>query len=510
MTGFHVNLGLHFARPYESQYAMVRRCLIANPGISLSKINAALKNEENRSRTIVERLRDKQLTDSTDHSIKGLSDTYRRQCPECARRLFHTDAYALPWLTRCPIHHCEFTSICPQCQQSWPGLKELSTRDCAVCGCKPLKELHEDALTCPENLNIVPIQDIYDFMQPVDSVLEPHLYTYNYFDYLPEFFSLPGCRRADCTSELFTACQSYCHPEFNKKKLKSLNISTVALRHKTSSLYQCVDGEKNTKHKALYYNARYKWNYRVMKRIIRWICSRTAGKHKLHLYDYSTISLRWMTQEPLPCPYCLALSIWFLYMMKSLYAPLSNCQRPLKSFLTESNYKYFYPVGEPCILIKNNGFVYSDKRFSGWYYRRCLEIAFIDIMSYVDDLLYRLKRIKYEPKLMTPYSGRGTRVIKLYRPYLPQKYDKYALNIFNDKMVFFYKYENPLEDYVPEKIGRVTNQCKAFNTSLIKNYTFRGVLVPNIIYGIIESYRKFDIKFYEHMNNIFKEDHYQS
>ncbi|MCU7858879.1 MAG: hypothetical protein KZQ86_03400, partial [Candidatus Thiodiazotropha sp. (ex Lucinoma kastoroae)] len=94
-------MGKKLAKPFESQYAVFRRCLTANPGIPLSVIEANLRIVVPDIRSTLKRLSALQSSSTQPSSNYINPDGYKRQCPECAKILYHTDIFALPWLKMC-------------------------------------------------------------------------------------------------------------------------------------------------------------------------------------------------------------------------------------------------------------------------------------------------------------------------------------------------------------------------------------------------------------------------
>lgn len=119
-----LNPGLWLAHPIESSYARARRAITANPAAGLARINRQFSAWGPH-----------RVTEGLEARLPGtLTCTQPRQCPECARHLFHPAIYQLPALRRCPIHHQAFTSHCPVCNQRWNRpLRERWPR-CERCG----------------------------------------------------------------------------------------------------------------------------------------------------------------------------------------------------------------------------------------------------------------------------------------------------------------------------------------------------------------------------------------
>jgi len=103
-----MNQALLFNRPGESDYNRFRRLIVANCGLNKLDEKLALPK------------------------YLGLD----KQCPDCAKSLFHSDVNELFWLHVCPIHLADLTKTCPACGDQWPSVDRLTKAKCAMCGGK--------------------------------------------------------------------------------------------------------------------------------------------------------------------------------------------------------------------------------------------------------------------------------------------------------------------------------------------------------------------------------------
>lgn len=139
-----INTGALLRHPAESDYAIVRRVMIANPGMSSTSIKKALTAMLGgvAARKLVPpgdiaaavRVLETPRFGESRPSIASGDVTIRRNCARCASIAYHCAAYDLSWLTHCPLHHDVLTSACPRCQRPWPAARDLPLRGCDVCG----------------------------------------------------------------------------------------------------------------------------------------------------------------------------------------------------------------------------------------------------------------------------------------------------------------------------------------------------------------------------------------
>lgn len=116
-----LNEGKAWRHPLESGYARARRRLIANPALSRAHFNAAFAPPG-----------DLEGLDRLSPYVRQVPAI--RQCPDCARHLFHPTVYQVESLPLCPIHHRPFTLSCPDCHQRWDRVFTAKAPACATCG----------------------------------------------------------------------------------------------------------------------------------------------------------------------------------------------------------------------------------------------------------------------------------------------------------------------------------------------------------------------------------------
>lgn len=140
------NTGQFLRHEYESTYGTQRRVLWANRLQWRQHTNRSIKSEIQATGidvsavetlidiiSIIHSLEPKMA--SSDQLILGgyNNDKAVRNCPECARLIYHSFLYQLPWLEYCPIHQCQIVQHCPDCGLPWPKPHECRSRRCATC-----------------------------------------------------------------------------------------------------------------------------------------------------------------------------------------------------------------------------------------------------------------------------------------------------------------------------------------------------------------------------------------
>jgi hypothetical protein len=56
-----------------------------------------------------------------------------RQCRECARIAYHSLYFVMPWISKCPVHKCWLTEVCPQCGEYWYKGSGTQPTNCETC-----------------------------------------------------------------------------------------------------------------------------------------------------------------------------------------------------------------------------------------------------------------------------------------------------------------------------------------------------------------------------------------
>lgn len=463
MTPFHINLGQKFAKPFESRYNMLRRCLVANPGIRLTTIEGNLRLIAPEHGGPYDRLQALQHLPG----LPKISDSYgnhpyTRQCPQCAQHLYHTEIFLLPWLTKCPIHHCNLTTICPECQRPWPDKVALDKRDCSCCGRLTMKQLHACMLSDNKDQLYHPIAEIYKLIQYKKDGYRLHNRGDTIYD--------NWWQELTFKSLLFPACQVHTHPNFSKDKLASLHINLSAMLCKSSQLYTFENKKKSRKkEKVRCYELdaisqeRLASEFVVMRHILAWISRQMMPNHQIHLMNYHHVDMIDFIEDPTPCPYCLALSLWFCDMVSR------NCTEYYAQtifsykFLRAGAYDDFFHVSEPYLTLDSGEQFSLNRNFSIWFYCRGLEILFMDIQRFVFESIRASDRFRKSMPLGLEYL-KFTNHDRNFRDQLC------STALIDGRFFLFYENEHPLNTYKPPHISRILLQCSNYKYYMETHY----------------------------------------
>ncbi|TNE95042.1 MAG: hypothetical protein EP324_00800 [Gammaproteobacteria bacterium] len=460
MKPAHLNLGLHFARPYESDYALLRRCLIANPGMPLSAIEEQLRQQLPTLTTTYQRLRALQQAALPGHPYQALDikETYRHQCPQCAEQLYHCDLYALPWLSHCPIHHCELTEHCPRCQRPWPdkGRFTLRNRSCPVCGIPSVIEGLPRSLSDKDCDGFDTIKAIYELI-----ALDP-----GGDDFVISTPGDPWEEKAWWTiatpdSPRYPLLKAQLDLKQYRPLLKTLGIPLCRLRRHTTRLRSEPPAEKLDHGFYVPPTARPDPLLRqsaidqTMARIVSWIADQ-GHTGELHILSYRYLYTGNLMREPPPCPYCMALSLWFFQVNSELYDDRVMDLLHHYPFLNELRLTQHFTGVDPDVVTFDaahplKSLIYrTDDKFMWWFMQRGLELAFVQMLFYAFALVMQFDLSREPPSCPMELVG------PLPRTWEDQWYLAYILN---GRLYFYYENEHPLEHLEPPKLPGLTGLC---------------------------------------------------
>ncbi|MCU7871756.1 MAG: hypothetical protein KZQ91_03325 [Candidatus Thiodiazotropha sp. (ex Lucinoma borealis)] len=148
MTTF--NSGQVLQLKYESDLNAMRRFLLCNPYFSTTYL---VTNQSKRSKNnkVISFVKNQQSPNYwmnkwlyAEHWHDRSSVRYvenLKQCPECARNIFHSHAFTTPWIKSCPIHNIPLVDQCIECGKPWPTSYTELRNKCPMCGTPNIIEI---------------------------------------------------------------------------------------------------------------------------------------------------------------------------------------------------------------------------------------------------------------------------------------------------------------------------------------------------------------------------------
>ena len=387
MSLFRINTGVIFRQPYQGCYALVRQILAANSGMSLSRLEATLRQHVE-GHNLVERIIRLQQSglklDFIEYNQKII-----RQCPICARALYHAEIYNLPWLARCPIHNVALTSKCPVCERPWPTLAQLPKRSCTTCGLPKISLNTSRNFIYQPDWPYIRNHQIYRFVtEPITTATIYGLAFKSPIDNSPlvnwccsatpcaKVFPALRLRHTHIIDEetLARCCDSDLSCLCQRSKLSEINPTTFWYHHHRVAKSSLVMSDEQVEIQ--------KNDFKIMNRIIVWIRQLTSSEHPIQIRDYRYLSSGDFEEMSIICPYSLALSIWFFYIASQRYGE--------KYWYNVDQYwfdKLSYIIPTIYYVFAGHRFYKVSKKLSAWIYERSLEILYVNILTLTLEML---------------------------------------------------------------------------------------------------------------------------
>lgn len=405
---------------------------------------------------------------------------HERQCPTCAEQLYHTQVYAAPWLLCCPIHKQEFTDTCPACGNAWPAKDEIHRRKCHVCGPVSIDVLHSEIYPVIRSESYQSVIDLYEY---IGSYSSDRYYNFINIEEQEDNKLNSWCSPITFGSEYWPALHRHKNhnipetlttPGIVKWKQVRLKKSLIV---KSTYDWDATEQEKHIKRRQNLENQQmaHPGNdfilYRAMRRIIEWIKIHTVKSHRVHIHNYSGMDYQNLDDAPDVCPYCLAISMWFMQSAGHIYDELMTkritnfrfckdmgyyercaARRPNSWTTGLGEYAYFRHSSSLNSIVQFN----TERSFSDWYYEHGLKVVFN-------------KYFRFCVELFDSQAGHKGQEYDLVFP--ANTYDlnsddddqKCFHEIRNGELYFYYTDEEPLDRLAPIKIPRLHNTCRQFD-----------------------------------------------
>lgn len=359
-----MNEGWRYAHEYESYSNIQRRLFISNPVYC------------NTTPSTVRRIINRHISDFSQPTIWAYTrNEYRylpfqenhdnihqvliprrfgweskaiKQCPECAKIVFHSDVYNFQWMTHCPFHKKELVIACPVCHKQWPDYSPYSYKkdidnSCPCCGITNIN--NSEALSIENKLALS------EAIKPAFDVVDCYLsntigyVTDDYEDIRLDMTPLGGKNTPIMLSHLGISGipNVYCNSDISVNKVEF--VSSSLERKNSSDLVStriryplCLD---KTLEATL---------ENVTQELVSEIHNVTGQAHQLR-----DMSLPWSFSH---CPYCLAFGLWYHHWHYGkpidLYGYLCLQEPTLPTYLATTDARRIkLPIDVQSILFKN-------------------------------------------------------------------------------------------------------------------------------------------------------------
>jgi hypothetical protein len=389
METIRFNIGHRFAQPYESDYARWRRCLSVNRGVPFGVIGKALLSFTSHTTPVLERLRGLQHIRAEVPAYHSAS-SYQRQCPQCAQQLYHTDAFALRWITTCPLHHCALSVRCPACHQPWPEIKAIAKRQCPVCGIASATHLLTVSLPAIRATDYAPIGEIYALLARKER--DHQLVTFDPTRRYPVYWSDSiWWARLPTEDERYAALLPADYQRRLARQRIPQTVRYLRMTYRSSALHRWGDSpacdarrsgnESRDAPHLMRSEARRRVEHAAVNAVRQWIAS-VNGRHRLHVDDYRGLTTATLVREASRCPYCAAFSIWLMHLVCAHYGVDHADRTRNYPFLAEAGFPGMCHLGIPVVRIDGKSYR-LDPAFVEWFYRRELSIAFVQLLAFL-------------------------------------------------------------------------------------------------------------------------------
>lgn len=379
------NEGWAWAYPLESSYARKRRRFVANPAVNQQTLQ---RYEESTSPPCSSNSLDSLLAQETESQPI-------RQCPTCAKKLFHSVVYQLPCLQLCPFHHQPLTLACPDCHKSWACPSSRTRVHCQTCeyvswdDCAQMS-LKRSVLRRVQKVDRWLANAIHVRRRPPKMwVQDQRLQTSWVSSAESARFLLPTHHHS-----FFAAFEAAQEGERWRKTLDRLHVRTVKsqLRTNTTTLSrwhgrytgETWDQLMNGTLPAMSLKSRGMMSLAV-RRILRWQTNWLEDSHRLVWRDFR--DLRVLENSDLycsACPLCLAFSLWCQALTLKHFLP-GLCSSPGDHDLCRLTRYISFPVTPEAIYfgIPPRGTFAPTAAFELWFYLRSTDYLFLELFLLV-------------------------------------------------------------------------------------------------------------------------------
>jgi hypothetical protein len=375
--------------------------------------------------------------------------------------------YRLPWLSHCPIHHCALTPDCPVCTRPWPVGIELARRDCTGCGPVPLERLGN--LLAVEDTRV--IGELFDFSTRTDP---PHSLVGGSAR-LPVELLAPWWQEITTESPLFASAQAHRKPSLTETELTERHIVRPAIQHRSTALIVGATGapfsgdgsfdpfDLELTRRTRRYRRRH---FRAWQSIVSWIADQTAG-HRLHITNYRNRRPADFLSGPDPCPYCMALSLWFFHTAAQRYGPYYARRIDVYPFYQHGERGGFFDTFEPLVRMADGTLLLPEQAFSDWFVQQELVLLYRYVLETISEWCEQL--IQY----------RDSREMSVFRRLSSDPFRSacwYTTALGNNELTFYYEHEQPLDAFDGPRFPRIKSRCRAYHRHAASND--RPVAVP--------------------------------
>jgi hypothetical protein len=447
------NEGWAFAHPLESAYSRGRRRLNANPACSLSMIRHHFRLQQGEG-----------TGDPWEQAVYWQGP---RQCPSCAKHLFHPLLYELPSLQRCPIHHIQFTNRCPQCGLPWDRPLTMRTPSCEVCGLLPIDQRGRAQLPAKTYRRLRwlnrRVQECWEAQNARDyvSICDLRATIAWTSDAERSRFTVPAL-----SDPLLLSFESAKRHGRWDRNLQSLEVKTVKEPIRTrlakvhpwtpptlgSALIRSTPPQRL--HGVTVTHLSRTLLCLALRRLAFWHRSHIPQPHRLSWCDFRNTRPEDFGADGTVCLLCLAFSLWCQAVTMKYFAPGQVATPGHHEICRIGRYSSFSQTPEQVFIESNDGRLFRPTpSLDRWFYLRATDFLFLELMSLVTSVHDKLVEAPADFS-MTQYHSR-------YRTVFPQ----FASRLIDYQLThrgldLMYWFKTPLQELqLAQAIRDSVNRC---------------------------------------------------
>jgi hypothetical protein len=194
--------------------------------------------------------------------------------------------------------------------------------------------------------------------------------------------------------------------------------------------------------------------FEVSKRVVDWINKSAPCNHNIHVSTYRYMDIENFFDAQDICPYCMSYSLWFFHAEANLYGAMTAKSVDNYPFCATDFLVYLLSGIEPYLtptwVATNSAKAYiPEQDMSVWFYKRGLEVSFIDIVRFT---------LRIQSKLRQLWSGHiDYYPVSWYSQWFPDCL--YSADINDGHLYFYYEHEHPLDKFKPRVKPSIDYAC---------------------------------------------------
>lgn len=450
MTNSLVNFGTYLSKKFESRYSIIRRILSINPGVPYSYVLNTIRGLQKKTFHSNSTIQQAILEDIASIS-SSVASGIPKQCPICAKNLYHSDFYNIAWLEHCPIHNRKMTTRCPCCKKEWPKENEIASRKCSGCGRQDVFQISESLKHwCQFSVNK---------LEPVEKILEHEdisIATRSNNHYREELLKKDWWIRPSNDDLFFYTCQFNEQTKRMQSKLIDIQPKLVNIRSRNFTFTTPDKRTPNSHSRQLSNQKIRKFALKALNDQLSWIDSQQKGSHRVSILDYRYLSAEHLAYMSNPCEYCLPISLWFFKIASFLSGNYFYYHGGRYPFLDTAALPDLFTIYEPSLNIDQD-IKSLDLNFKSWFLLRTYKVDFILLLTFMKHLQDQINIWRKSYKI---YNS----------TYKPSECDcqKYMISQRNGKFKIYFQDEDPLINFKVKLINTTKSNCSRHQSDFIK------------------------------------------